>query len=179
MMRRERSSAVQFNTMEETMNSVEISLKMETDAVDFYTKCAAKVQNPVGKKMFLSIAEDEKRHVELLNKILKKLDMTVEKASPMKAIQSIFAEMKDAMVARVAATGDEMEAFRIAKEMEKEGRDFYLKAAAEAPTPLEKKLFETLAAEEEEHFRVFSNTLEFMTNTKNWFLWEEKGVIEG
>jgi rubrerythrin len=129
--------------------------------------------------MFLSIAEDEKRHIDLLNKLLKKLDMTVEKASPMKAIQSIFSEMKEAMVSRVAATADEMEAFKVAEEMEKQGRDFYLKAASEAPTPLEKKLFETLAAEEEEHFRVFSNTLEFMTNTKGWFLWDEKGVIEG
>lgn len=161
------------------MNSVEMSIKMETDAVDFYSKCAEKIQNPVGKKMFLSIAEDEKRHEILLNKLLKKLDMTVEKASPMKAIQSIFAEMKDSMISRASATADEMEAFAIAKEMEQKGRDFYLKSAAEAPTPIEKQLFETLAAEEEEHFRVFSNTLEYLTNTKGWFLWEEKGVIEG
>ncbi len=161
------------------MNSVEISLKMESDAVDFYEKCADKMRNPVGRKMFLSIAEDEKRHIELLNKLFRKLDMTIEKASPMKAIQSIFAEMKDHMVARVAATTDDMEAFRIAMEMEKQGRDFYRKSAAVAPTPLEKTLFETLADEEEEHFKVFSNTLDFMQNTNNWFLWEEKGVIEG
>ncbi|KAF0185777.1 MAG: rubrerythrin subfamily [Nitrospirae bacterium] len=164
---------------EEIMNSVEISVKMESDAVEFYTKCAEKVQNPVGKKMFLSIAEDEKRHIELLGKLLKKLDMTVEKASPIKAIQSIFAEMKDAMVSRIAATTDEMEAFRVAMEMEKQGRDFYRKSASDAPTPLEKKLFETLAEEEEEHFRVFSNTFEFMQNNSGWYLWEERGVIEG
>lgn len=161
------------------MNSVEISVKMESDAVEFYTMCAEKMQNPVGKKMFLSIAEDEKRHIELLGKLLKKLDMTVEKASPIKAIQSIFTEMKDTMVARVAATTDEMEAFRVAMEMEKQGRDFYRKSASEASTPLEKKLFETLAEEEEEHFRVFSNTFEFMQNNSGWYLWEERGVIEG
>lgn len=161
------------------MNSVEISLKMESDAVEFYTKCAEKIPNQVGKKMFLTIAEDEKRHIQMLTKLLKKLDMTIEKASPIKTIQSIFAEMKDAMVARAAATSDEMEAFKIAMEMEKQGREFYEKSAAEAPTPLEKTLFETLAAEEAEHYRVFFNTFEYLQNTSQWFLWEEKGIVEG
>lgn len=161
------------------MNSVEMAYKMEADAVAFYLECANKVQSPVGRKMFLSIAEDEKRHIKMITQVLDKLELSFDKASPIKAVMSIFAEMKDQMVERAAATADEMEAFKVALEMEGRGRDFYLKSAAEAPTPVEKKLFDTLVAEEEEHFRMFSNTLEFLTNTKGWFLWEEKGVIEG
>jgi len=46
------------------MKSVELALKMETDAVKFYTEAAEKVSHPVGKKMFLSIAEDEKNHIK-------------------------------------------------------------------------------------------------------------------
>jgi rubrerythrin len=36
---------------------------MEPEAIDFYTKCADKTNNPIGRKMFLSIAEGEKYHI--------------------------------------------------------------------------------------------------------------------
>ncbi|MFA5354928.1 MAG: ferritin family protein, partial [Thermodesulfovibrionales bacterium] len=40
-----------------------MAIKMETDAIGFYREAAEKVLHPVGKKMFLSVAEDEKRHL--------------------------------------------------------------------------------------------------------------------
>ncbi len=42
------------------MKSVEIAIKMEKDAVAFYEKCAEATNSQIGKKMFLSIADDEK-----------------------------------------------------------------------------------------------------------------------
>lgn len=161
------------------MNSVEISLKMETDAIKFYSEAAAKTRHPVGKKMFLSVAEDEKRHLEMLSRLLKGLELSIAEASPMGQIKTIFETMKDEMMQRVVATGDEMEAFRIAMDMEQEGAAFYRKAAAAAATDKEKKLFEQLVHEEEQHFAIFSNTYSFMKDTGNWFMWEEHSIVEG
>ncbi len=42
-------------------NAIEIAIKMETDAIKFYKAAADKTKNPVGKKMFLTVREDEKR----------------------------------------------------------------------------------------------------------------------
>lgn len=42
------------------MNAIEIAIKMEKDAIDFYKEAAEKTRHPVGKKMFLSVTEDEK-----------------------------------------------------------------------------------------------------------------------
>ena len=53
------------------MNAIEIAIKMEKDAIEFYTEAAGKTTNPVGKKMFLSITEDEKRHLQLLSQIFR------------------------------------------------------------------------------------------------------------
>jgi len=44
------------------VNAIEIAIKMETDAIDFYTKAAGRVKNKVGQNTFLSIAGDETRH---------------------------------------------------------------------------------------------------------------------
>ena len=131
------------------MNAIEIAIRMEKDAISFYTEAANKITNPVGKKMFLSITEDEKRHLQALSQIFKEVDIKMEEVSPMKKMQTIFESMKDEMMKRVGATADELDAFRIAMRMEKEGVEFYKKAQAEAATEKEKALFARLIKEEE------------------------------
>jgi len=161
------------------MNAIEIAIKMEKDAIDFYREAASRVQHTVGKKMFLSITEDEKRHLQMLSQIFKEIEIKLENVSPMKNIQTVFESMKDAMMQKVAASKDELEAFKVAMQMEKEGVEFYRKAAAEAPAAKEKALFERLVKEEEQHYAIFANTYNFMSDTGNWFMWEEQSIVEG
>jgi len=80
---------------------------------------------------------------------------------------------------RVEATMDELEAFKIAMQMEKEGVEFYKKAAAGAKTEIEKALFERLIKEEQEHYNIFANTYFFMSDTGSWFMWEEHSIVDG
>ena len=161
------------------MNAIEVAIKMEKDAIDFYTEAAGKTTHPVGKKMFMSITEDEKRHLKMLSAIFKDIGITPENVSPMGNIQTIFKTMKDAMMQQVAATKDEIDAFRIAMQMEKEGVEFYKKAEAEAPTEKERALFMRLVKEEQQHYDVFANTYSFMSDTGNWFMWDEHSIVEG
>ncbi len=161
------------------MNAVEIAIKMETDAIEFYQDAAGKVKNRVGQKMFLSIAEDERHHLQMLTDILKGLDIAVRDIHPMRKIKTIFEEFRHEMMERVEATENELNAFRIAMDMEKRGVEFYKKAASEAVTQKEKALFERLLGEEEQHFTVFSNTYFFMQNTGSWFMWEEHSIVDG
>ncbi|GAQ95587.1 rubrerythrin [Thermodesulfovibrio aggregans] len=161
------------------MKSVEIALKMETDAVKFYTEAAEKVSHPVGKKMFLTVAEDEKNHIKMLEEVLKGLELTIREAHPIKTVKTIFEEMKDKMMDRVKALSDELEAFRIAMDMEKEGIEFYKKVINEVTTEKEKKLFERLIYEEEQHHKIFAETYNFLNDTGNWFMWKEFSIVEG
>jgi rubrerythrin len=97
----------------------------------------------------------------------------------MKNMKTIFEEMKHEMMERVEATRDELEAFKIAADMEKHGVEFYKKAASEAITEKERNLFERLVHEEEQHYAVFANTYFFMSDTGNWFMWEEHSIVDG
>lgn len=161
------------------MNAVDMAVKMETDAVEFYTRCAEKTSHPFGKKMFLSIAEDERYHIACALQVLDGKAMAASATSPKQDIKSVYAQSKDALMQRVAATSDELDALKIGMKMEKEGVEFYKKAAAEAQTPAEKAFFECLAKDEAEHYEIFSETFSFLSDTGNWFLWDEKGIIEG
>lgn len=161
------------------MNALEISKKMETDAIKFYTEAAEKTSYPAGKTMFLTITEDERRHLELITQLIKGMNITVSDVSPMERVKTVFETLKDEMMQKVSASKDEMEAFKIAMEMEKEGEKFYEKSFAEAKTDKEKALFRRLIEEEKQHYAIFSNTYNHLSDTGNWFLWEERGIVEG
>lgn len=161
------------------MNAIEIATRMETDAIKFYKEASEKTSHPVGKQMFLSIVEDEKRHLQMLSDLLKGLSIKIADTHPMQNIKTVFEDMKDKMMQRISASNDDLEAFKIAMEMEAEGKNFYIKHMDSLNTDAEKNLFKTLAQEEEEHFKVFSNTYNFLKDTGNWFMWEERSVIEG
>ena len=161
------------------MNALEIAMKMETDSIKFYTEAAEKTKYPAGKKMFQTITEDEKRHLEMIAQIIKGLNIAVKDVSPMKRVKTIFETMKDEMMKKVAATSDELEAFKIAMQMEQEGEAFYKKSLAAAKTEKEKALFTRLIEEERQHYQIFSNTYFFLSNTGSWFMWEEHSIVDG
>ncbi len=161
------------------MNALEMAMKMETDSIKFYADAAVKTKYPVGKKMFLTIAEDEKRHLQMISDLIKGLDVTAKDVSPMKNVKSVFETMRAEMLRKAAATKDELEAFTIAMKMEKEGKEFYEKTLAGSKKEKERALLERLIREEEQHYAIFANTHEFLSDTGNWFMWEERGIVEG
>jgi len=162
-----------------SMNAIEIAKKMETDAIKFYLEAAKKTGYPAGKKMFETVAEDEKRHLEYVNKLLKGMDIQIEDVHPIENIKTVFEQMKDEMMEKVRATADELEAFKIAMKMENEGIEFYRKLLSGASSAKEKALFEKLIKEEEQHYSIFSNTYSFLDDTGNWFMWKEHSIVEG
>lgn len=161
------------------MESVELALKMEQDAVDFYTKCAEKTNSPIGKKMFQSIAEDEQYHIVCATDVIKGLGFTPPKTTPKEDMKTIFEQNKDVVLQKVDATTDDLEALKIAMKMEKEGAEFYKKAADSASSAQEKALFECLFRDEQEHFAIFQNTCSLLSDTSNWFMWQERVIYEG
>jgi len=161
------------------MDALEMAMKMETDAITFYTEAARKTKYPAGKKMFEAITQDERRHLEMITQVIKGLKVTHKDVSPMKNVKTIFESLKDEMMKKVEATKDELEAFTIAMRMEKEGKEFYEKTLAHARTDKEKALLKRLVQEEEQHYDIFANTHQFLADTGNWFMWEERGIVEG
>ncbi len=161
------------------MNDMTMVIKMEQKAVDFYTKCAEKTNNALGKKMFLSIAEDEQYHIACARKQEQEQKFEPSSVNPLKNMKKLFEQNKKDMLQRVASTTDELEALKIAMKMEQDAIDFYKKAAAQASSPADKVFFECLIKDEEEHFNIFQNTHSFLSDTGNWFMWEEQSIIEG
>ncbi len=159
--------------------AVSTAIKMETDAIAFYEESAGRAHHAFGKEMFRGFVKDERRHLAMLQHIFGGLGLKKDFASPKEQIKTVFSMLKDQMMQRAEAVQSEMEAFKIALDMEKAGFDFYKTAAADAPTPEEKELFERLAVEENDHFSILNETYSFLENTNQWFMYEERGIVEG
>jgi rubrerythrin len=162
------------------MNTLEIAARMEQEAVAFYKKCAEKTANPVGKKMFLSIVEDEQYHFDCAVG-MKNGDQQFapSETTPLEDMKKILDEHKQEMLEKVPSTADELEALRTAMKMEEEAIAFYKKASTLAANAKEKHFFDCLIRDEEEHFHIFQNTYSFLEDSGNWFMWQEQGIVEG
>lgn len=162
------------------MNAIKVAIKTENDAITFYEEAARKTKHPIGKKMFLSIMEDEKNHLQSMKDILHSLPLkSRDAAGPMKRIRTVFEKSRDTLLGRVRAATDEMEALRVAMQMETTSIEFYVKLSGKAKTSSERALFAQLVKEEQQHYAVFSETYFFLANSENWYMWEEHSITDG
>lgn len=161
------------------MDAIDEALAMEEEAVDFYTRCAEKTQNPVGRRMFLSIAGDERYHIACALEVRKGVPVPLSSSSPITNLRKDFEKHKETILGEVSASADDLEALTTALRMEKEAIAFYRTAAGQAKTSAEKNFFECLIRDEEEHFRIFQNTYTFLADSGNWYMWEDHSIVEG
>ena len=160
-------------------DAIETAIKMETDAMAFYKEAADKTKHPFGREMFKGFIKDETRHLKILQDIFKGVDADIKLVRPKDSIKTVFSELKDEMMERVKVLDSELEAVNIALKFEQEGFDFYKKAAASAGTPKEKELFEKLSLEENDHYSILLETQKYLADTGNWYMYEERGILEG
>jgi rubrerythrin len=55
----------------------------------------------------------------------------------------------------------------------------YSEAAAKVESPQARELFEHLAAEEQDHYRLLHNTYEYMSNPEGWHGFDESPMLDG
>jgi rubrerythrin len=161
-----------------------MALDSEREGLEMYQKASERTLYPLGKEMLLSLAEDEKSHIRMIEKIAHGLGLSkaleeARKGTPRQRVKTAFAELKEAVAEDLAVCADELEALKIALDMEKRSYAFYKQGATEAASRDEAALFEKLAAEEDEHYRMLQNTYEYLQDSNHWFLWTEQGLLDG
>jgi rubrerythrin len=127
--------------------------------------------NPIGRRVFLSVMEDEKRHLEDFRTIPKERHLGARGTAATKIIKGFLQKIK--------TTTDDVEALKIAMEMEKESIELYEKLSKRVRTPKEKALFRSLLNEEQQRYAEFSDTCLFLSDSRSWFMWDEHSIMDG
>lgn len=165
--------------MDERLKSlIELAIQMEKDGIKFYEELSTKVPYEPAKKMVLSFADDERRHLRILNEIT---SMDIEKYLvenlPKEKVKTVFDEVQGSI--DTVTLQDELSSLKIALDMEEKSYKLYDEAFSTEKDENLKKLWKRLADEERRHYDIFWNTYDFISNPEEWILREERGLLDG
>lgn len=147
------------------------ALYFEEEGYRLYTRLAGEAKNELSKKLFSSLAEQEKYHVEVIKAFAAKTEVKKVAFDKLEmSIKKIYQGLKKETVGKDLS---QINGIEEALRMEKEGYALYQKAALEAETKEDKKFFEYLMSMEDEHYAALANLYYYYTESDKWFAEDE------
>jgi rubrerythrin len=167
---------------EKLRHLIEQAIQMEKDGIDFYEKLSEKVPYASGKKMILSFADDERKHLRILDEIFSNvtsihIEEYLTESPPREKVKTVF-DGAEEKIDTVSIT-DELSALKLAMDMEEKSYRLYEEARDIETNSNLKKLWTRLVEEEKRHYDIFWNTYDFIENPEEWILREERGLLDG
>jgi rubrerythrin len=149
---------------------LEVGIYNEVFARDFYLSVAEKIKDASGREKFEFLADDEKRHREILEDWYKKESGGKDFPFDPRKVKSIKVEVKDHTSA--------FEAIDIALEAERQAYLFYKEAAKRTKNEKGKEMFEKLAEEEDGHYQKLSAERNAIAGGFYWFGLDQAAPLE-
>ncbi len=143
------------------LSILEGAMEVELEGRQFYLKAAQATQDEKGQEMFATLADDEKKHYNLIKRQhtalasdgnwvgspeIKPVDIDLEKP--------LFPRGREALEKAVTTKSSDWDALLSGLDVEIKSYDFYRRAASEIGNPLGKQMLEFLAGQDESHFNV-------------------------
>jgi rubrerythrin len=168
----------------ERLSALEVALNNEMREREFYLKNANRTKNPLGKKMFQQIGDDELEHYERLKQLHQKWAKQEKwpETVPIKVKDTIVKDILIDFLKKVDETkGDsnDLEAVRTALDFEAKGAKFYADLRDSVTNSKEKEFFDLLSKMENEHFLSLKDTEEYFIDPVSWFQKAEHHTLDG
>lgn len=153
------------------MDIYTFAMQMEQDGEKYYRELMNACKTAGLKQIFSFLADEEAKHYAYVEKIKakKELPQTID-THILENVKNVFVEMKNAKQSLDTDTIKASAAFIKAREIEETSRKFYQDKADELDDIGAKSLFNSLAKEEEKHFHIMENIIEFISRAEpgNW-----------
>ena len=167
------------------LNALEVALNNETREREFYLKNAKRTKNPLGKRMFQQIGDDELEHYERLRQLHQKWSKQEKwpETVPLKVKDTVVKDVLLEFLKKVdmSAKGDanDLEAVRTALDFEAKGAKFYAELRDSVVDPREKQFFDLLSKMENEHYLSLKDTEEYFIDPASWYRKVEHHTLDG
>jgi len=150
---------------------------MEVYGEEYFRKMSDWVKHPNTKSMFLSLARQERRHIEVLGEELTRIEgggdwISPSSVKPGSGSAADYRVFKDGTREgqEIDPKASELEAIRLAMEVEKRSIEYYRKAGAEVTGSNAKKVFSWLVGEEAGHLTIL--TAEYDNRSRSGFYFD-------
>ncbi len=176
------------NTSDSMLDALKGYIKTEMEGHQFYRIAAERTEDTLGKKMFTSLANDELDHARKLSSEYSSVSQTghwlsddelSRESREGKTPAPIFPSDPQQVAAMIPEGADDLQALKIAIDIEKESIERYTRAAGETSDEAAQAVFQHLVAEEKQHLRTVESSYEYLADTGSWFQDMEKPIFEG
>jgi len=145
------------------------ALRFEKQGKRFFSAAAAKSSDAFARQVFELLAVLEDKHVQDILAISRKLEedgkFPAVSSAPSETRMRMFKRETSRIRKEKTISGDAAAAMRKALGFEAEGREMYKRMSEGSTNPQERKFFKLLSNEEEKHFEVIYEYLDFLEAT--------------
>ncbi|MCX7706341.1 MAG: ferritin family protein [bacterium] len=155
----------------------EFAISFETKGVNLYLSLAAKTTNPLGKKLFYSLAEQEVQHAALFDTGKYQLKKGERVSGLIKDIESTLREFwEHAEKTEIKKDDTHFSGYELAMEMERQSISAYREFLLKSKDENEKEFLNWIIEEEKKHLEALRNVYYYLTETADWLQSEESKV---
>ncbi len=147
-------------------NIFEYAMQMEKDGEDYYRQLAQQAGNSGMKTILTMLADEEVKHYNALEKS-KTQKTQIAESEILTDAKNVFVQIKESGESFDFNINQE-ELYKKALDIEKKSRDFYTEKAGEVAEDYQKELFLKLADEEQKHYILLDNIIEFVSQPEQW-----------
>ena len=152
------------------------AMRLEEDGHKFYTEAAERTADQHGRGMFLSLADDEKLHLRIVQDQYEALStgqgwVSFSEALELKPVdvdKPLFPVEGQALDKAIGPEASDTEALLFAIQKENESYELYRKAATETADPAGQDMYQRLASYERVHFDILMLNYEHQMSTGSW-----------
>ena len=162
-------------TDESSLKALSQALKLEQEGRAFYLQAAEETLDEKGKRTFLSLAADEERHAEMVQRQLHEIGgggsyalLPDIDATDIDLDGKLFPPERAQVEARIGRNPNELEALHVALENEIRSYDLYRAAAKETESAAGQQMYRWLASAEMTHFNLLMSNWESIVTTGHW-----------
>ena len=161
--------------MRKIMNSWKFAIDMELEEEKYYREQADINKDNSLNVVCLMLAEDEKKHAQILTDKMDKKSFQLIDAQTLSKAKNIFDGIGDIKI-EDKEIASQLDFYRIATEKEKQSIDLYKEYLLKAVESEEKELFEYLIKQEENHYEVLDNIATLLIKPEEWVENAEFGI---
>ncbi len=155
------------------MNSLELAITLELEGKRFYLQQADKAEDSGLRSIFHTLAEEESIHARILKS--KAETLPYELIDTNAEIKNIFVEI-GSYKNLIRHIPDAADVYRLALEHETRSIDLYREMLQEAKDEKERKIYEFLIEQENDHHKVLEQLLEMVNRPNEWVESAEFGL---
>ncbi len=169
---------------DKTLEALQAATRMEVESEEFYRQASAASSNELGKKLLISLADEEGLHRQRFQAIYDSLrrkkswpqssEITAQGKKPPAVLRTLAGKTGK----ELKSTLPEMEVVVRALALESKTYDFYREHAKLAGYPAEKELYDASAAEERGHHLALLDYFEYLKDPAGWFVRKEHPSLD-